>query len=64
MTNLVAMIVLMLLNSSVVSDVMLFCVKNAMTPTIDGSIFILLIVGSLFLCALLDWVTRKERDIF
>lgn len=50
-------------NFIVASGALHCCVPNVSTLTIDASIFIPLIVGSLLLCALLDWSTRHEKDI-
>lgn len=56
-----AMIVIGLLNFSVATDATRFFVSIAWISTIDVSIFIPLIVGSILFCAVLDWCTRKEK---
>lgn len=47
-----------------VSDANFFSVPIALIGMIAVSIFILLIVGSALLCALCDWSTRNEKDLW
>lgn len=56
-----AMSVIALLIFFAANAVTRFCASIAWTITIDASIFIPLIVGSILFCAVLDWCTRKEK---